>query len=98
MTTVLQVQSPAGDWQPITLKQNQVAVFAGETLQHATAGRIKAAMHRVVLDPAAYQTVVRRLIRPWPQAFPRATCYHAFCRDSAAVLHGVRHCEMQTAC
>jgi hypothetical protein len=69
MTHGLQVQSPAGDWQPITLKQNQVAVFAGETLQHATCGRIKPAVHRVVLDPATYQTVVRHLIRPRLTAF-----------------------------
>ena len=50
----LQVQSPSSDiWQPVTLGANQVAVFAGETLQHATAGRIPAAVHRVFLDPAA---------------------------------------------
>lgn len=70
MNTGSQVQSPAGEWQPITLKQNQVAVFAGEMLQHATCGRIKAAVHRVVLDPAAYQTVMRHPICQRLQALP----------------------------
>ncbi len=63
MELQVQVQSPASDWQPVMLKANQVAVFAGKTLQHATAGRIPAAVHRVVLDPATYQTVVRRMSR-----------------------------------
>jgi hypothetical protein len=58
-----QVQSKAGAWQPVTLEANQVAVFAGEMLQHATAGRIPAAVHRVFLDPATNQTGVRCISR-----------------------------------
>ena len=61
MELQMQVQSPAGGWQPVMLEANQVAVFAGETLQHATAGRIPAAAHRVFLDPATNQTGVRRM-------------------------------------
>ncbi len=43
----MQVLSSAGTWQPVALAQNQVAVFAGEALEHATAGAIHAALHRV---------------------------------------------------
>jgi hypothetical protein len=43
----MQVLSSAGLWQPVALGPNQVAVFAGETLEHATAGAIHAALHRV---------------------------------------------------
>lgn len=43
----MQVLSSAGIWQPVALAQSQVAVFAGETLEHATAGAIHAAVHRV---------------------------------------------------
>ena len=64
MTTRWQVQSKEGAWQPVTLEANQVAVFAGETLEHATAGRIPAAVHRVLLDPSTNQTGVRCI--PYP--------------------------------
>jgi hypothetical protein len=73
VSTRWQVQSKAGAWQPVMLKANQLAVFAGETLQHATAGRIPAAVHRVFLDPATNQTGVRQMYI-LPIAHPSALC------------------------
>jgi len=40
--------APAGQWLTVHLKPNHVAVLAGHTLQHATAGAVQAADHRVM--------------------------------------------------
>lgn len=43
-----QVQDANGAWRHVNMTAGQVAVFAGAMLEHATAGRISAAQHRVV--------------------------------------------------
>ncbi|KAK9804783.1 hypothetical protein WJX72_005156 [[Myrmecia] bisecta] len=43
----LQVQSSTGEWQDVVLGKDQIAVFAGHTLERATFGLIPTALHRV---------------------------------------------------
>jgi hypothetical protein len=77
----LQVLSSAGTWQPVALTQNQVAVFAGEALEHATTGAIHAAVHRVS------QSEVRRT----------PCCYLAFAQLICVLqlaVHPVAECFM----
>ena len=81
----MQVLSSAGTWQPVALGPNQVAVFAGETLEHATAGAVHAALHRVS------QREVRR-----SPSFRSAYAHIACCASSVRLFHAGASCEQAT--
>ena len=78
--SAMQVQDRDGRWQCLELGPHEVAVLAGAALQHATAGLLRAAPHRVVGQPfgpaaggagAATATGRRALafeLRPRPEA------------------------------
>jgi hypothetical protein len=50
---LLQVFGRDGSWVPITPSRHQLVVLVGHTLSWATAGRLPAALHRVVLPDSA---------------------------------------------
>ena len=81
----MQVLSSAGTWQPVALGPNQVAVFAGETLKHATAGAVHAALHRVS------QREVRR-----SPSFCSASTHTACCASSVRLFRARASCEQAT--
>ena len=81
-----QVLSSAGLWQPLALDHNQVAVFAGETLEYATAGAIHAALHRVS------QSEVRRMPR-CSRASAGCACSILLCTLRGSVLRAFAICD-----
>lgn len=51
--SAMQVQDSGGRWQDVQLGPNEVAVLLGHTMEHATAGLLRASVHRVVGSPYA---------------------------------------------
>lgn len=49
--SAVQIRESSGHWVDLALGEAEVAVVLGRTLQHATAGLLRPATHRVVGDP-----------------------------------------------
>lgn len=72
--SAMQVQGSRGQWQDVQLGPGEVALLVGLTLEHATAGLLRAARHRVVGAPfqaprrAAGRAALQFELRPRPAA------------------------------
>lgn len=69
----MQVRDSEGRWQDVQLGEHEVAVCCGATLQHATAGLLRPAVHRVVGQPygkagGSGRRVLHFELRPRPAA------------------------------
>ena len=71
--SAMQVRDSEGRWQDVQLGEHEVAVCCGATLQHATAGLLRPAVHRVVGQPygkagGSGRRVLHFELRPRPAA------------------------------
>ena len=56
----LELRGPSGDWLALQLQRGEVAVLVGATLAAASGQQLRAAVHRVVAQPAPRSSVVLR--------------------------------------
>lgn len=73
LLSAMQVRDREGRWQDVQLGEHEVAVCCGATLQHATAGLLRPAVHRVVGQPygrggGSGRRVLHFELRPRPAA------------------------------